>query len=151
RRRAFRLWRRGAPLRLAAAELLRPLALAALRLSLGPRRLGGLLHLLLGLLGLRLGRGGSGLLRPAAPTAATAAASGLRGGARLSRLRGGLWGYGLGCFNGRGRLKRRLLLLLLSASKPAQAKSPSCARAAATPADEAARSVRGKLWSEWNI
>src|SRR5262249_52660771 len=142
--------------RLAAAALLRPLALSALRLSLRPRlrrllllRL-GLLSLRLGLLGLRLARSGRRLVRPAATTAATAAASGLRGGARLSRLGGGLWGYGLGCFKGSGSRDRRLLLTLLS-SKQTQAKSPSCARAAATPAYEAARSVRGKLWSEWNI
>ena len=82
--------------------------------------------------------------------AATATTAGLRGAARLSRFGSGLCGYGLGCLDGSGSLDRRLLLLLLFASKPAQAKSPSCARAAATPG-EAARSVRGKLWSEWNI
>ena len=46
--------------------------------------------------------------------------------------------------SGSGSLDRRLLLGRVPASKPAQAKSPSCARAAATPAREAARSVRGK-------
>jgi len=69
----------------------------------------------------------------------------------FARLGGGIRGYGLGYSNGSGSLNRRLLLTFLSASKPAQAKSPSCARAAATPVQEAARSVRGKLWSEWNI
>src|SRR5262249_17361535 len=107
--RTLRLGQRRTARRLAATALLRALPLAALRLSLRPRlrRL-----LLLGFLGLRLGRGGRRLLRTAAPTAATAAAAGLRRGARLSRLGGGLWGYGLGCLNGSGSLERRLLLCL---------------------------------------
>src|SRR5205814_2258240 len=120
--------------RLAATALLRPLALTALRLSLRARRLGR--RFLLFLLGLCLGGGdgvgGRGSLRPPAP-ATTSATAARPGGAGLSRLDGGLWDYGLGCCNGSGSLDRRLLVTFLSASKPAQAKSPSCARAAATP------------------
>ena len=136
---ALRLGERRAARGLAAAALLRAFALAALRSPLWPCLLGS--RLLFGLLRLGLG----GLAGAPAPPATAATAPGLRGG-RLSRLcDGGLrCGYGLGCFCGSGSLDRRLLLGRLSASKPAQAKSPSCARAAATPPGEAARSVRGK-------
>ena len=63
---------------------------------------------------------------------------------------GGLGAYRFRCFCRSGSLAGRLLLGL-SGSKPAQEKSPSCARAAATPARTAARSVRGRLWAMENI
>src|SRR3954453_11627522 len=123
----------GAAVGLAATALFRAFPLAPPRLPVRTRRLGRLLLLLFGL-GVRRGRR---LLCASTAAAATAATSGLGSAATtrfLSRRDGGLRCYVLRCFDGSGSLDRRLLSTLLSASKPAQAKSPSCARAAATPA-----------------
>jgi hypothetical protein len=146
---ALRLRKRCSTRRLAAAALLRAFALTPLRrrLPLRPRRFRR--SLCLRLCGLALGLGGRRrLLRAAAPAAATATTS-RPGAARLSRFVGGLGAYRFRCFWS-GSLAGRLLLGL-SRSKPAQEKSPSCARAAATPARTAARSVRGRLWVMENI
>ncbi len=145
----LRLRKRCPTRRLATATLLRAFALTPLRgrLPVGPRRPRRRLRLRLCGLALCLGRRRC-LLRAAAPAAATATTS-RPGAARLSRFVGGLGAYRFRCFWS-GSLAGRLLLGL-SRSKPAQEKSPSCARAAATPSRTAARSVRGRLWVMENI
>src|SRR5207249_850221 len=125
-RRRQRAWFR----RLTPATGLRPFA-ALLRRS--PLRLP--------VVGLRVGR--RGLSGASLATAAAAAAFGSRG--LFARLRGRLEGYGVRCLRLRsGSLEGRLLLGLTADAKPAQRKSPSCARAAAAPT-RGARSVRGRL------
>src|SRR5207248_6452952 len=138
-RRASRSLPAAAAALLAATLLaLRELRLLALRLRLAFSA-APWLRFRLRLARLLAGGRGSGLLAPA-PSAATAAALGLRGIGCTGRRFGGRFDYvrlawSLGC----GRLRGRCVGFVLPSSEPGQEETPSLKRATATPTESGRR------------